>query len=145
MKAFLQSHGFHVDTAATAEKAVQAISASYDLIFLDVVLPGSIDGYKICKIIKARKNYKDIPVVMLTSKGSTIDKVRGKFSGSSAHLTKPVNQTVLLKTLTQLLAGRFPVCLLNTAPPVRFKQETQSSSLLKTLQNAGFSGITESV
>lgn len=120
MKAFLQSHGFQVETIATAEQAIQALFTTYDLVFLDVVLPGSMDGYKICKIIKARSEYKDIPVVMLTSKGSTIDKVRGKFSGSSAYLTKPVNQVVLLKTLHQLLYGR---------SPIRFKQKTKLSNM----------------
>ncbi len=145
MKAFLQGHGFKVDTAATAEKAIQAFTTLYDLIFLDVVLPGSLDGYKLCKMIKARKEYKDIPVIMLTGKDSTLDKVRGKFSGSNAYLTKPVNQAILLKTLNQLLKGRSPICLLSTPSSVRFKQEKKSSHLLKTLQNAGFSGIRDSI
>ena len=110
MKASLHRYGFKVETAETSEQAIQAIKLrSYDIIFLDVILPGSIDGYKICKIIKSGSDYKHTPVIMLTSKGSTIDKVRGKLSGSSAYLTKPVDQTALMNSVNKLLRERAPV------------------------------------
>ncbi len=117
MKASLHSYGFKVETAETSEQAIQTIKLrSYDIIFLDVILPGNIDGYKICKIIKSSSDY-NTPVIMLTSKGSTIDKVRGKLSGSNAYLTKPVDQTALMNSVNKLLRER---------SPVRMKQKTNS-------------------
>ena len=57
----------------------------YDLVFLDVVMPG-MDGYRVCKSIKAKHRST---VVMLTSKKSPFDKVRGTMSGCNAYITKP--------------------------------------------------------
>ena len=78
-----------IDFAATGEQAVvMATEGIYDLVFLDVMLPG-IDGYRVCKSIKAGKATKSTPVVMLTSKKSPFDKVKGSMSGCDAYLTKP--------------------------------------------------------
>ena len=57
----------------------------YDIIFLDVVMPGA-DGYEVCKAIKKGNNTY---VVMLTSKKSPFDKIRGTMSGCNAYITKP--------------------------------------------------------
>jgi twitching motility two-component system response regulator PilG len=115
MKAILCAQGFSTDTVDTPQKVFQQlITSSYDLIFLDVVLPGDMDGYKICKLIKSKNKYRDIPIIMLTSKGSTIDKVRGKFSGSNAYLTKPVDQVLLMETISKILRQRSPVGIKNT-------------------------------
>ena len=130
MKASLHSNGFKVETAESSEQALQAIkSRAYDIIFLDVILPGSIDGYKICKIIKSGSDYKHTPVIMLTSKGSTIDKVRGKLSGSNAYLTKPVDQTALMKSVNKLLRGR---------SPVRMKQTTNCSNKINYVNSFNY-------
>ena len=58
---------------------------NYDMVFLDVMMDG-VDGYKVCKAIKSK--YKSY-VVMLTSKKSPFDKVRGTMSGCDAYITKP--------------------------------------------------------
>lgn len=72
--------------ASSGEEALQQVSgASYDLVFLDVVMSG-INGYKVCKAIKARGTAY---VVMLTSKKSPFDRVRGTMSGCDAYITKP--------------------------------------------------------
>jgi two-component system, cell cycle response regulator len=87
----LTFYNFDADVAETGEQGLEMIEAKdYDIILLDVVLPG-IDGYQVCKSIKRNQNKKHIPVVMLTSKSSPFDKVRGSMSGCSAYLTKPVD------------------------------------------------------
>lgn len=85
--------GIAVEAAETGEQALEYLNLSggYDLIFLDVILPG-VDGYKLCKTIKRNKAHKKTPVIMLTGKGSTFDKVRGKFAGCNTYLTKPVGR-----------------------------------------------------
>jgi len=76
-----------------AESGEQAIELSrlydFDIIFLDVVMPG-IDGYKVCKILKKDVKSKKIPIVMLTGKTSPFDKVKGTLSGCDTYLTKPL-------------------------------------------------------
>ena len=75
-------------------------SASYKVVFMDVVMDG-MDGYQVCKSIK-RANYGNSQppvVIMLTSRGGTIDKIRGSLSGCDAYLTKPVSDVVIMKTL----------------------------------------------
>ncbi|MDJ0832370.1 MAG: response regulator [Gammaproteobacteria bacterium] len=76
----------HVSFAASGEEALLKLKGRpYDLVFLDVVMEG-VDGYKVCKEIKKSS---DSYVVMLTSKKSTFDKVRGAMSGCNSYITKP--------------------------------------------------------
>ncbi len=101
----LEQLGIAVDLAESGEQAFEFLNKSqgYDLIFLDVVLPGLVDGYNICKTIKRDKQRKRIPVIMLTGKGSPFDRIRGKLAGCNTYLTKPVRreqfQTVVKKYL----------------------------------------------
>jgi len=83
----------------SGEKALEIISKRrFDLIFLDIDLPEK-NGYQICKEIRANKESKFIPVCMLTGKGSPIDKIKGKMSGCSSYLTKPVTVRELLDVI----------------------------------------------
>jgi len=69
-------------------------------ILLDVAMPG-MDGYQLCKIIKAMPKAKDVPVVMLSGDG-LVDRVRGRFAGASDFLGKPVNPEAMLKVVRKL-------------------------------------------
>jgi twitching motility two-component system response regulator PilG len=85
----LSRRGYRVIEAADGLEALSKISEERpDLIMLDVILP-KMDGYEILSIIKKNKEFKDIPVIMLTSKDGFINKMKGKIAGSSAYLTKP--------------------------------------------------------
>lgn len=80
-----------VDVADSAEEAMQAIeNKKYDIIFLDVVMPG-MDGYAACKKIKKNKLNSSTPVIMLTSRSSSFDKFKGALAGCDAYLVKPIN------------------------------------------------------
>jgi two-component system, cell cycle response regulator len=86
----LGSFNIKVDTAENGEQGLEMLKLNrYDIIFLDVVMPGT-DGYQVCKIIRRNKDTKLTPIVMLTSKSSPFDKVRGSLAGCSSYLTKPV-------------------------------------------------------
>jgi len=93
--------GIQVHTAETGEQAIDYINKNYyNLIFLDVVLPG-IDGYQLCKIFKKDKTRKKTPVIMLTSKSSPFDRVKGALAGCDTYLTKPVKQETFTKPVKQ--------------------------------------------
>jgi len=87
----LEASNIHVDLAETGETGLDLMGKHfYDIIFLDVMLPGA-DGYQVCKNIKKNPQRKQTPVVMLTSKSSPFDRVRGSLAGCDTYLTKPVD------------------------------------------------------
>ncbi len=95
--------GVQVNAVESGEQAFEALDKQdYNLIFLDVVLPG-VDGYQICKTIKKDKARKKTPVIMLTSKSSPFDRVKGALAGCDTYLTKPVKQSAFQKTVRKYL------------------------------------------
>jgi len=81
---------YDVTMASSGQQAIDILEKDeFDAIFLDVVMPG-VDGYEVCKKIKRDKSKKHMPVVMLTSKSSPFDKVKGKLAGCDTYLTKPL-------------------------------------------------------
>ena len=104
MQAKLAPFGFEVDFAETGEEAIGLSGTrEYTCVFLDVVLPG-IDGYQVCKLIKSNKQaIKKTAVVMLTSRSSPFDKLRGSLAGCDEHLTKPLDEDHLLEVIAKFL------------------------------------------
>jgi len=98
---FLKRQYLEVEQASSASEALQKVDEkSYDIIFLDIVMP-EMDGYKACKKIKKSKHCRETPVVMLTSKSSTFNKARGILAGCDAYLTKPVKVPLLKQVLLE--------------------------------------------
>lgn len=99
----LSPMGIVVEFSDNGEDAiVLATNKHYDIIFLDVILPG-IDGYRVCKTIKGNKDTKQIPIIMLTSKDTAFDKVRGMMAGTDVYLTKPLERAALMKAINKYL------------------------------------------
>lgn len=103
--------GVEVICAETGERALEQLAqCAFDIVFLDVVLPG-VDGYQVCKQIKKNPEVKRVPVVMLTHKSSPFDKIRGSLAGCDTYLTKPVDRSVFRDVVRKYLrlAGDLPV------------------------------------
>lgn len=126
----LRHFGYESDMARSGDEALAKVSGkSYQFVFLDVMMQG-LDGYQTCRAIKnnkARRGSAPI-VVMLTSRGGTIDKIRGTMAGCDAYMTKPLNEkqltTVLAKfddtTMTQRYEAANPrVALVDTYVPAK--------------------------
>lgn len=99
----LTRYGFRAELARSGEEALTRVSTeSYKFVFLDVMMEG-LDGYQTCRAIKQRKytSGRAPVVVMLTSRGGSIDKIRGGLAGCDAYLTKPLNESELLKVLSK--------------------------------------------
>ena len=99
----LTRYGFRSELAKSGEEALHKIaSETYKFVFLDVMMEG-LDGYQTCRAIKQKKysSGKTPVVVMLTSRGGSIDKIRGGLAGCDAYLTKPLNEAELLKVLSK--------------------------------------------
>lgn len=100
MASNLQRFGFQIHLARSGQEAIERVAQRhFEFVFLDVMMEG-LDGFQTCKAIK-RSTYPDRrpppTVVMLTSRGTTIDKLRGTMAGCDAYLTKPLREGELLK------------------------------------------------
>lgn len=97
--------GMDVEFIDNGEDAITLVMGKhYDIIFLDITLPG-VDGFKVCKAIKGNVRTKNTPVIMLTSKDGTFDKIRGMMAGSDIYLTKPLERSALMKAINKHLPG----------------------------------------
>jgi two-component system alkaline phosphatase synthesis response regulator PhoP len=97
----LQSEGFSVKSAMDGESGLEiALSEKFDLMILDVMLPRK-NGYDICRDL--RQKGISTPILMLTAKGETIDKVLGLKLGADDYLTKPFEIIELLARIEALL------------------------------------------
>ena len=87
----LEFLGYRVDTVATGDDALTQFKESPpDLVLLDVMLPG-IDGYEVARRIRADESVPYVPIILVTARDSTEDKVTGLDAGADDYLTKPIN------------------------------------------------------
>jgi twitching motility two-component system response regulator PilG len=101
----LANQGYEVITAENGFEALSKITRHKpDLIFVDIMMP-RLDGYQTCAIIKNNNEFRDTPVVMLTSKDGLFDMARGRVVGSDQYLTKPFTREELLGAVKQHAAS----------------------------------------
>ncbi len=97
----LAAEGYQVDTAQDGPKALaKATSQRFDLILLDVMLPGK-NGFDVCR--ELRQQGSDVAILMLTAKTQVIDRVVGLKLGADDYLTKPFDPSELLARVEALL------------------------------------------
>ena len=103
----LKKAGCDVITAVDGFEALAKIADHRpDIIFVDIMMP-RLDGYQTCALIKNNQNYKNTPVIMLSSKDGLFDKARGRIVGSEQYLTKPFTKDELLGAITRhVIDGR---------------------------------------
>lgn len=96
---FLTQAGCQVILANDGFDALAKVQNSRpDVIFVDVVMP-RLNGYEICTLIKRNEKLRGIPVIMLSSKDTLFDRVRGIRAGSDQYLTKPFTKENLLRVV----------------------------------------------
>jgi twitching motility two-component system response regulator PilG len=97
----LKKAGCDVITATDGFEALSVIADNHpDIIFVDIMMP-RLDGYQTCALIKNNKDFKQTPVIMLSSKDSLFDRARGRVVGSDQYLTKPFTKDELLGAIRQ--------------------------------------------
>ncbi|MDX2815599.1 response regulator transcription factor [Streptomyces sp. PA03-5A] len=100
----LTAEGFGVDVVHDGDEALhQAGQRTYDLILLDIMLPG-MNGYRVCAALRAAGD--DTPILMLTAKDGVYDEAEGLDTGADDYLTKPFAYVVLLARVRALLRRR---------------------------------------
>ena len=100
-KDYLELSGFEVEIEERGDAGLtKALKEDFDLIILDLMLPG-VDGFEICKKIREEK---DIPVIMVSAKKDDIDKIRGLGLGADDYMTKPFSPSELVARVKAHLA-----------------------------------------
>ncbi len=102
----LKKEGYEVDTAHTGDEALEhAAATAFDLVILDIMLPGS-DGYEVCRKLRTTS---DVPVLFLSARDTELDKVVGLELGADDYLAKPFGIRELqarVKALLRRSAGK---------------------------------------
>jgi signal transduction histidine kinase len=99
----LQGHGYQTLSASNGQEALEAVAAGApDLILLDILMP-KLDGYEVCRRLKAREETAFIPIVMLTALQDLKDRIRGIEAGADDFLSKPFNVLELVTRVRSLL------------------------------------------
>jgi twitching motility two-component system response regulator PilH len=101
----LKGSGLSVSIATDGVEALEHIEGQHpDLVVLDIVMP-RMNGYEVCRRIKADPKTQHVPVVMCSSKGEEFDRYWGMKQGADAYIAKPFQPTELVGTVKQLLRG----------------------------------------
>ena len=99
VSAKLEKHGHNVISAVDGMDALAKLEEIVpDLILLDITMP-RLDGYQVCKLIRANENTRFVPIVLISGKDGFFDKMRGKMCGSTTYITKPFGPEMLLRTV----------------------------------------------
>jgi putative two-component system response regulator len=92
----LEQEGYAVERASSGEEALRKVdAASFDLVLLDVMMPG-LTGYQVCERLKRDQKTRLLPVVMLTALDKREDKIRGIAAGADDFINKPFDRAELL-------------------------------------------------
>lgn len=98
---YLQASGYAADIASSGEEGLRlALAEPYDLLVLDLMLPG-VDGFEICKQVREAR---DIPILMVSAKKEDIDKIRGLGLGADDYVSKPFSVGELMARIKAHLA-----------------------------------------
>ena len=102
----LAREGYDVVVSASGEEALKkAKKESFDLVVLDLMLPG-LDGLEVAKALKADAKTRTLPIIMLTAKGEDADVVGGLEIGADDYITKPFSPRVLVARIKTVLRRR---------------------------------------
>jgi two-component system chemotaxis response regulator CheY len=97
--------GLEIVEASDGVDALKKLpDGQFDVILTDINMP-IMDGLKLISLMKSNPTYKDIPVVVITTEGARDDREKGLALGAKAYITKPIQTTVLLKVIKEILSG----------------------------------------
>ena len=99
----LEANDYQVISASDGQEGLdRARTEKPDLIILDLMLP-KIEGYKVCRLLKFDEKYKNIPIILFTSRAQESDIKLGGEVGADAYITKPFEPDMLLAKVSELL------------------------------------------
>ena len=95
---------YQILKAKSGEEAIEIVKAEKpDLIILDIMMPGGMDGLEATRILKNDPETKDCKIIMLTAKGQEIDREKGIEAGADDYFIKPFSPLELIKKVEEFL------------------------------------------
>ena len=111
VQAYLEDSGFTVQAASNATEGWEKLQLSTpDVLISDIMMP-QVDGYQFLAQVREDPRYKSLPVIFLTARGMTSDRIQGYNAGADAYLSKPFDPEELVAIVTNLIerqAARIP-------------------------------------
>lgn len=99
----LQMGDYEVEEAEDATQGYEKVkSFRPDILLLDVMMPGEMDGYQLCEKLKNDSNYPDLAVILLTARGQASDIEQGEKAGADRYLVKPFSPLQLVQAVREL-------------------------------------------
>ncbi|HXU70089.1 MAG TPA: response regulator [Polyangia bacterium] len=108
LRRVLENHGYEVVTARDGAEALEIANrdpAGFDLVSTDVMMP-NLDGYELTRALRRHPRHRDVPLIMVTSKGEHLDRVRGFDAGVDEYMTKPLDGGELVRVVERHLGRR---------------------------------------
>jgi DNA-binding NarL/FixJ family response regulator len=106
VQAYLEDSGFDVQVASNAREGWDTLQKALpDLVITDIMMP-QVDGYQFLKQMREDPRFETLPVVFLTARGMTSDRIQGYNAGVDAYLPKPFDPEELIAIITSLLRQR---------------------------------------
>lgn len=135
-KDYLELSDFNVEIASDGlEGEKKALSEDFDLIILDLMLPGK-DGFEVCRAIREKKN---VPILMVSAKKDDIDKIRGLGLGADDYMTKPFSPSELVARVKAHMA-RYDRLVHSNAKPENKMIEIRGLKIDKTARRVWIDG-----
>ena len=131
-KDYLELSDFEVEIKNTGDEGLEAaLKGDFDLIVLDLMLPG-VDGFEVCRKVREEKN---IPILMVSAKKDDIDKIRGLGLGADDYMTKPFSPSELVARVKAHMA-RYDRLVGTAAKPQNDIVEIRGIRIDKTARRA---------
>ncbi|MFT5577478.1 MAG: twitching motility two-component system response regulator PilH [Paraglaciecola psychrophila] len=104
MATVLGNQGYDVITAQSGEEGVsKAIENLPDVVLMDIVMPG-LNGFQATRQLSKNSATSHIPVIIVTTKDQATDRLWGERQGAKGYLTKPIEDKILLSTISEVLS-----------------------------------------
>jgi DNA-binding NtrC family response regulator len=131
----LTKQGYRVRPASDGSLALKSVAAKApDLILLDVNMPG-MDGYEVCRRLKADERSRRVPIIFISAFSETDQKVKGFDTGGVDYITKPFEpEEVLARVRTQLRLREAEEALLNAQNTLEIRVQERTAELLASNQ-----------
>lgn len=105
----LEEGDYQIFEAANGRLGLDAVRALRpDLLLLDVMMPGDLDGYQVCSTLRSDPDFARLPILLLTARAQQGDRAAGERAGADDYLVKPFSPMVLVDTVERLLNSRAP-------------------------------------
>ena len=105
----LERAGYRVITASNGNEGLQkTLYERPQCVVVDVVLPGGISGFSLCRQIRTLDPQRRIPIIMVSTKNTPLDHSWGLRQGADRYLPKPFSDEALVQTVRELMQARIP-------------------------------------